>query len=313
MVDTNCARKVPTDGKAVHRDGDQPGTVLRLAKRRRSGQSGRVHQPSAPLPAGSNDLNSIPESTVSAMEGSVDRVNSIDGAETGFARRVLLTRALPISVVVAVGLGLPVVAAAATTVGITDVEALEAAAGLESLMLTLYQGMLALPVLTGASPLPALVQLLTVISGHHADHLQAVQEAAQRLDRSASGKPDPRYQPIVTAALAEAGRSNGPASLEPVLRVAAALENVLASSYVSQVRVVRNTGTRRLAASISGVEAQHESSLLLLQSLAKSGDLARFTIGPGAATLPAAAVQAGVPQAVYPTVGAVLRPAGTGS
>jgi hypothetical protein len=243
-------------------------------------------------------------------------VDPVDGSGENFARRALITRALPFAAVVAVGLGLPfgpVQDAAAATGGTANVDVLEAAAGLEALMLSLYQGMLALPVLAGASSLPDVVQLLTVISGHHADHLQGVQQTAQRLGASAAGQPDSRYQPIVSAALAEAGRSNGPASLSPVIRVAASLENVLAASYVSQARVVHDTGMRQLAASISGVEAQHESSLLLLQSLAASGDLSRFTIGPAAATLPTAAVEAGVPEIVYPTAAAVLRPAGTRS
>ncbi len=253
---------------------------------------------------------------MSADEGSVVEVDPVASSGAGFARRMLLRRALPFTAVVAVGLGLtigPVEDAAAATGGTADVEVLKASADLEALVLSLYQGMLALPVLAGESSLPDVVQLLTVISGHHADHLQGVQEAAQRLGTSVAGQPDRRYQPIVSAALAEAGRSNGPASLPPAIRVAAALENVLAASYVSQARVVRDSGMRRLAASISGVEAQHESSLLLLQSLAASGDLSRFAIGPGAVTLPTAAVQAGVPEIVYPTVGAVLHPAGTRS
>ncbi len=264
-------------------------------------------------PAGSDRPDRHPGPDGHTPVGPVVQASPSHDAATGLARRALLRRALPFSAAVAVGLALPsgpVPDAAATTSAPGDVEVLEAAAGLESSMLTLYQGMLELPVLSGASPLPDLVQLLTVISGHHADHLQAIQEAAGRRGASLAGRPDSRYQPIVTAALAEAGRSTGTASLSPVLRVAAALENVLAASYVSQARVVRDTGMRQLAAGISGVEAQHESSLLLLQSLAASGELSRFAIGPVAATLPSAAVQAGVPEVVYPTVGAVLRPGG---
>jgi hypothetical protein len=275
-----------------------------------------VHPTPPSPPAGSDVPDPIARSTATALEGSIPRVDPQHRADEGFARRVLLARALPLSAAVAVGIGLPfspVVVAGAATGGTADVVVLEAASGLESLVLSLYQGMLDLPVLTGTTSLTDLVQLLTVISGHHADHLEAVQEMAQRLGASATGQPDPRYQPVVTAALAEAGRSNGPASATPVLKVAAALENVLAASYVSQARAVRNAGMRKLAASISGVEAQHESSLLLLQSLTASDDLSRFTIGPGAAALPNSAVQAGVPEVVYPTVGAVLRPAGNRS
>ena len=220
-------------------------------------------------------------------------------------RRQLIAFGLPALAVAVVAPSVTPAAGAAETESAGTVVILRTLSGLEALAISLYEGISSLPAFTDGSVSPELIMFVTTTAGHHLQHQQALGGAITRLGGVTQETPNAQYLPIVTAALAQARHQSGPAAVESVVAVAAALENVLAATYVAHAPAVDDPQSRQLVAATAGVEAQHESVLLVLESLAHAGSLDQFVIGPAVSGLSAQALASGVPEATYPITHAI--------
>jgi hypothetical protein len=123
----------------------------------------------------------------------------------------------------------------------------------------------------------------------------AFNAAATKLGGKAQSAPDPKYAPIVTAAV--------PTLTDPskVVALAITLEDVAAQTYVADVGLVSTPDLRQLFASVAGVESQHRAILLAVQALLAGGAANLIALPPEAAKLPAAAGSVGFPDSFYAT------------
>jgi hypothetical protein len=88
----------------------------------------------------------------------------------------------------------------------------------------------------------------------------------------------------------------------PVVALALELEQGAAETYVADVAALSDAESKKVTASIMGVEAQHVSVLLAVQALLAAGDPQLVTLSPtDVAGLPAAAGSVGFPNAFFPT------------
>jgi hypothetical protein len=176
-----------------------------------------------------------------------------------------------------------------------DIAALQTAASLENLAVATYKTALTLPFIGGSTANGVVKAFATKTMAQHTDHAAAFNAAATKLGGKAQTSPDPKYAPIVTAAVPTI---KGP---EDVVALAITLENVAAETYVKDVGLVSTAELRQLFASVAGVESQHRAILLAVQALLKGNAASLIALPPAAAKLPAAAGSVGFPDAFYPT------------
>lgn len=181
-------------------------------------------------------------------------------------------------------------AAAATS---DDVMALQTAASLENLAVSVYTTAAGLPFIKDGNKTVA--AFITKTTSQHTAHGQAFNAAATQAGGKAQTAPDPKYAAVVKQML--------PSIKTPadVVKLAITLEDVAAQTYTSYVSKVGDPQLRKLFASVAPVEAQHRSTLLAVQALLATGNAALIAIPTDAAKLPAAAGSVGFPDAFYPT------------
>ncbi len=190
----------------------------------------------------------------------------------------------------ALALASPAVAASAN-----DIMALQTAAGLENLAVLTYKTALTLPFIGGSSANPVVKAFAMKTMAQHTDHGQAFNAAATKLGGKAQNGPDPKYAPVVKAAVPTI---KGPLD---VVGLAITLENVAAETYTKNVGLVSTSDLRGLFASVAGVESQHRAILLAVQALLKGGAPQLIALPPDVTKLPAAAGSVGFPDSFYPT------------
>ena len=176
-----------------------------------------------------------------------------------------------------------------------DVMALQTAASIEVLAIATYKKALTLPFIGGGSANPVVKAFAQKTMAQHEDHLKGFNAAVTRLGGKAQNNPDPKYAPVVAAAVP---KIKGPGD---VVALAITLEDVAAQTYVKDVGTVSTPELRQLFAGVAGVEAQHRAILLAVQALLKGGLASQIKLPPDAAKLPAAAGKVGFPDADYPT------------
>ncbi|MGH3720317.1 MAG: ferritin-like domain-containing protein [Pseudonocardiaceae bacterium] len=176
-----------------------------------------------------------------------------------------------------------------------DVSALQTAAGLENLAVFTYRTALTLPFIGGSSANGVVKAFATKTMGQHSEHAMAFNAAVQRLGGQPQTGLDPKYTPVVKAAVPTI---KGPLD---VVGLAITLEDVAAQTYVKDVGLVTTAELRQLFASVAGVESQHKAILLAVQALLKADAPQLIALPPDAAKLPAAAGSVGFPDAFYPT------------
>ncbi|MGH3827475.1 MAG: ferritin-like domain-containing protein [Pseudonocardiaceae bacterium] len=176
-----------------------------------------------------------------------------------------------------------------------DVSALQTAAGLENLAVFTYKTALTLPFIGGSSANGVVKAFAMKTMDQHAEHAMAFNAAAQRLGGQAQTGTDPKYTPVVKAAVPTI---KGPGD---VVGLAITLEDVAAQTYVKDVSLVSTPELRQLFASVAGVESQHRAILLAVQALLKANAAQLIALPPDAAKLPAAAGSVGFPDSFYPT------------
>ncbi|MFE3140029.1 ferritin-like domain-containing protein [Streptomyces scopuliridis] len=174
-----------------------------------------------------------------------------------------------------------------------DIMALQTAASLENLAVSVYRTAAALPFIKDGNA--TIQEFIATTTQHHEEHAKAFNTAAVQ----AGGRPqtgtDPKYAAVVQQALPAARTP------EDVVALALSLEDVAAQTYTKDVGLAGTARLRRLFASVAPVEAQHRATLLVIQSLLGSGDSDLIAIPTDAAALPAAVGTAGLPDAFYPT------------
>lgn len=176
-----------------------------------------------------------------------------------------------------------------------DIQALQTAAGLENLAVATYKTALTLPFIGGSTANGVVKAFSTMTMAQHSQHAQAFNAAAVKLGGKAQNNPDPKYAPVVTAAVPTI---KGPAD---VVKLAITLEDVAAQTYVANVGLVSTADLRQLFASVAGVESQHRAILLAVQALLAGGAANLIALPPDAAKLPSAAGSVGFPSSFYAT------------
>jgi len=177
----------------------------------------------------------------------------------------------------------------------TDVQALQTAAGLENLAVTTYKTALTLPFIGGGAANPVVKAFAMKTMAQHEEHGQAFNAAAVKLGGKAQNGTDPKYTPVVQAAVPKIKGAGD------VVALAITLEDIAAQTYVKDVGLVSTAELRQLFASVAGVESQHRAILLAVQALLGGGLAAQIKLPPDAPKLPAAAGSVGFPDSFYPT------------
>lgn len=170
-----------------------------------------------------------------------------------------------------------------------DVQILQTSASIENAAVSVYQTILALPLLSGPTASAALASLLVAARNHHADHARAFNEAVGTLGGKAQTAPNPALDQIVR-------ERPGLSDVAAVLDLAVTLETAAAQTYQNSVAVIEDLNARKLSASIAGVEAQHLSVFLLARAVVGAGTPDLISLDPGGTgRLPPQAGGAGFP------------------
>lgn len=175
----------------------------------------------------------------------------------------------------------------------TDVQALQTAASIENLAVSVYQTAAGLSFIkSGNATVSAFIAKTTT---QHQAHAQAFNAAISSAGGQAQSKPDPKYAAVVQQMLPSI---KGPAD---VVKLAITLEDVAAQTYTKNVSQVSSSSLRTLFGSVAPVEAQHRSVLLAVQALLAGNAASLIAIPTMPAQLPAAAGSVGFPDSFYPT------------
>lgn len=183
-----------------------------------------------------------------------------------------------------------------------DVQMLQTAASIENLAVSTYKTALTLPYIGGSSANGVVKAFAQTTMAQHAQHAQAFNAACTALGGQAQNSPDPKYVPVVNAAVASITKESPSSGAMSVVSLAMTLENVAAETYVSFCSKFSDTNSKKVTASIMGVEAQHVATLTAVAALLKAGAPQLIALSPTVVTqLPAAAGSLGFPNAFYPT------------
>lgn len=197
-------------------------------------------------------------------------------------------------------LGLTATPAFASTA--TDIQMLQTSASIEALAVSTYTTALTLSYIGGSSANPTIKAFVQTTKAQHAQHLQAFNSAATALGGKAQNSPDPHYLPVVNSAVSAITKDSPSVGALAVVGLAITLESVAAETYVANCSKFTDTSSKKVTASIMGVEAQHVATLLAVQALLKAGAPQLITLSPSVvASLPAAAGSVGFPNTFYPT------------
>ncbi|WP_406193457.1 ferritin-like domain-containing protein [Kitasatospora sp. NBC_01560] len=256
------------------------------------------------------DTRLLEELTEQSQDLNSDAMRITRGALTGFgeeagpARRWWQRGTVLAGLTGAVGLAATARALAASpssspsgspsaTASADDVKALQTAASIENLAVSVYQTAAGLPIIKdGNKTVAAFIAKTTT---QHQAHAKAFNAAATAAGGQAQNNPDPKYKAVVDQAL--------PTIKTPadVVKLAITLEDVAAQTYTKNVSQVSNADLRKLFASVAPVEAQHRAVLLAVQALLAGNAADLITIPVDPAKLPAAAGSVGFPDAFYKT------------
>ncbi|MFD7287406.1 ferritin-like domain-containing protein [Streptomyces sp. NPDC059863] len=174
-----------------------------------------------------------------------------------------------------------------------DIMALQTAASLENLAVSVYRTAAELPFIKDGNA--TIQEFIATTTRHHEEHAKAFNTAAVQAGGQPQTGTDPKYAAVVQKALPAAKTP------EDVITLALSLEDVAAQTYTKNVGPAGTARLRRLFASVAPVEAQHRATLLTIQSLLGSGDTDLIAIPTDADALHAAAGTVGFPDAFYPT------------
>ncbi|HEY4020636.1 MAG TPA: ferritin-like domain-containing protein [Pseudonocardiaceae bacterium] len=175
----------------------------------------------------------------------------------------------------------------------TDVQALQTAASIENLAVSVYQTAAGLSFIkTGNATVLAFIAKTTT---QHQAHAQAFNAAITSAGAKTQSNPDPKYAAVVQQMLPSI---KGPSD---VVKLAITLEDVAAQTYTKNVGEVSSAALRKLFGSVAPVEAQHRAVLLAVQALLAGNAVGLIAVPTQPAMLPAAAGSVGFPDSFYAT------------
>jgi rubrerythrin len=178
----------------------------------------------------------------------------------------------------------------------SDIMALQTAASIENLAVSVYTTASGLSFIKSGNATVAAFIAKTITQ--HTAHGQAFNAALTQAGAKTQSSPDPKYLAVVKAAL--------PSIKTPadVVALAITLEDVAAQTYTKYVSTVSTSALRTLFGSVAPVEAQHRSVLLAVKALLAGNDADLIAIPTKPASLPAAAGSVGFPSSFYSTTSA---------
>ena len=186
--------------------------------------------------------------------------------------------------------------AATATATANDVMALQTAASIENLAVSVYTTASGLSFIKSGNATVSAFIAKTITQ--HTAHAQAFNAALTQAGAKTQADPDPKYAAVVKAALP------GIKAPADVVSLAITLEDVAAQTYTKYVGEVSSSSLRTLFGSVAPVEAQHRSVLLAVQALLAGNDADLIAIPTQPAKLPAAAGGVGFPSSFYSTASA---------
>jgi len=176
-----------------------------------------------------------------------------------------------------------------------DVQILQTASSLEILAVATYKAALTLPFIGGSSANTVVKKFAETTMSQHDEHRKAFQAQTTALGGTVQDKPNPKYNPVVQAAVPTL---KGPAD---VVKLAATLEQVATETYLSDLNMFSDTKSKSIMASVMGVESQHLATLRAVGALLAGGAADLIAIPTQPAKLPAAAGSVAFPAAFQGT------------
>ncbi|MGI8333785.1 ferritin-like domain-containing protein [Actinomadura scrupuli] len=174
-----------------------------------------------------------------------------------------------------------------------DVMALQTAASIENLMVSVYKTAADLPFIKQGNK--TIAEFISKTMEQHKAHGEAYNSAATQAGGKAQTGPNPRYDAEVKKALP------GLKAPADVVKLALSLEDVAAQTYTKNISQVSDAKLRGLFAGIAPVEAQHRAVLLTVQALLADGKTDLIAIPTQPEKLPDTVGSVGIPNVFYPT------------
>jgi Ferritin-like domain len=177
-----------------------------------------------------------------------------------------------------------------------DIQILQTASSLEILAVNTYAVAMTLPFIQ-SSP-KAVRDFATKTMQQHNDHKLAFQTQTKTLGGKEQTQPNPMY-----AAVVEQEKPKLKAAVD-VVGLAKTLETVATQTYLQNTTLLDDPTSKKIMASVMGVETQHAAVLAAVEALLKGGapDLIQVPFPAASiAKLPAAAGSVGFPNAFEPT------------
>ena len=173
-----------------------------------------------------------------------------------------------------------------------DVQILQTASSLEVLAVATYGAALTLPFIKSGNPV--VVKFAQTTMMQHDEHRKAFQAQTRALGGKQQNQPNPRYAPVV-----EQAKPTLKTPLD-VVKLAATLEEVATDTYLADLSMFEDTESKRVMATVMGVESQHLATLRAVRALLEGGapQLIKVPIGADVAKLPAAAGSVAFPEAM---------------
>lgn len=177
-----------------------------------------------------------------------------------------------------------------------DIQILQTASSLEVLAVNTYDTAMKLPFIQ-TSP-KAVVAFAMKTRQQHDEHRKAFQAQTKTLGGKEQTQPNPQYAQVVQQAT--------PTLKAPldVVGLAKTLETVATETYLDNTSQLEDTASKKVMASVMGVETQHAAVLAAVEALLKGGAPELIEVPFPASSipkLPAAAGSVAFPDAFEPT------------
>ena len=171
-----------------------------------------------------------------------------------------------------------------------DVQILQTASSLETLAVATYAAALTLPFIKDGNKVVKAFAETTM--KQHDEHNKAFQAQTKALGGKPQTQPNTKYAPIVEQAK--------PTLKAPgdVVKLAATLEEVATDTYLADLSLFTDEQSKKIMASVMGVESQHLATLRAVDALLGAGKAELIAIPTKVAELPAAAGSVGFPEAL---------------
>ncbi|MDQ3680594.1 MAG: ferritin-like domain-containing protein [Actinomycetota bacterium] len=174
-----------------------------------------------------------------------------------------------------------------------DIQILQTASSLEVLAIGTYDTALGLQFIKSGNPV--VLKFAQTTRMQHDEHKKAFQAQTRTLGGPEQTRPNPMFAQVVQQAL--------PAIKGPVdvVGLAKTLETVATETYLQNTTQLEDTASKKVMASVMGVETQHAATLAAVEALLKGGAAELIRIPTDLSKLPAAAGSVAFPDAFEPT------------